>query len=264
MKSIFSSILLFVCFQNLSFAQTNAVNFTCSDCHAIPHDLFAELDSGQVVVLVWVMPCPGCVIGAQTADSVVKDFQTSHPGEVVLYIADDYANTSCLNLGTWVTNCGITNYTPFSNAAINMADYGGAGMPKVVVFGGNQHQIFYNENGSSITKFGIDSAVSLAFSSINSIQEKNNSSENKLSIFPNPSDKTFTLKLENFTANYSKKQKIVLKNILGQEVLTIFEGNISSTQKEIIVNTNNLPSGEYFIEYIDNKEFKPIKISIIN
>src|SRR6185436_4860235 len=108
------------------------------------HDLFAELDAGKVIVICWVMPCPACVNPALTTHNIVQTYQSTNPYKVIMYLVDDFANTTCTSLETWQNNTGVPDATPFSNSAINMNDYGGPGMPKIVVIGGPNHTVFYN------------------------------------------------------------------------------------------------------------------------
>lgn len=66
-----------------------------------------------------------------------------------------------------------------------------------------------------------------------------------MNVFPNPSNKgnvTLKIELEN-TSNVS----VVLKNQLGQNVKTVFNGNINGGIKNIEFSTKNLPAGIYFV-----------------
>src|ERR1035437_81122 len=110
-------------------AQT-AVNFSCKDCSNNSHDLFNELKAGKVVVITWVMPCGQCIGVASTVASTVSGL--SNPN-VVFYLVDDYANTTCSTLNGWASTNSITTNANFSNAAIKMSDYGTDAMQKTVV-----------------------------------------------------------------------------------------------------------------------------------
>ncbi|HRD39909.1 MAG TPA: hypothetical protein PLC65_14870, partial [Bacteroidia bacterium] len=72
----------------------------------------------------------------------------------LFYLVDDYANTSCPTLTSWALTNGMPNAIVFSNSAIDMYDYGSTGMPKIVVIGGANHQVFDNQNNSlNVTQF---------------------------------------------------------------------------------------------------------------
>src|SRR6185436_8668613 len=128
-----SVLLTALCMMHFApFAQT-AVDFTANDCDGNSHNLFSELNSGKVIVLCWVMPCGACTGPSLTTLNVVNSYSATNPNTVFMYIVDDYANTSCTSLDSWRNHEGLGSAKSFSNASINMADYGAAGMPKVVV-----------------------------------------------------------------------------------------------------------------------------------
>ena len=124
-----------------SIAQT-ATNFNARDCSDVTHDLFSELDAGKVVVLNWVMPCGACVPASLTTFNVVKSYQATNPNTVLYYLVDDLANTSCTSLISWGNSNHINADVAFSDASINMLDYGTESMPKVVVMAGGNHHVF--------------------------------------------------------------------------------------------------------------------------
>ena len=145
------------------FAQTTATDFTTNDCNGVTHNLFNDLDAGNVIVIAWVMPCGPCETYSLPAYSAVQTFATSHPGRVHFYIADDYGTTACGTLNNFASNMPVS--TIFSSSDVNMSDYGAYGMPKVVVLGGTDHTIYYNQNDSHITFSGAQSAISDALAS---------------------------------------------------------------------------------------------------
>ena len=85
--------------------------------------LFSELDSGKVIVMVWVMPCGPCATHALSAYAAVQTYANSHPDRVKFYMVDDYANTTCNSLQTWASTYSMGSCTMFSNQAISMSDY---------------------------------------------------------------------------------------------------------------------------------------------
>jgi len=145
------------------FSQT-ATNFTCADCSGITYDLFTQLDSGKVVVICWVMPCGSCVAPSVTTYNTVSSYQSTFPGRVLFFLADDFANTNCATLTGWAdaNNLPESSFSRrFSNAAIDMSDYGNPGMPKVVVLAGLNHQVFFNVN-DVISQAPLQSAIDSA------------------------------------------------------------------------------------------------------
>ncbi len=147
---------------NLGFTFGQATDFTTNDCSGNPHHLFSELNSGDVIVISWVMPCGPCATYSLPAYNAVQSFVTSHPGKVHFYMADDYANTSCSSLSSWGNSNNMPNSTFFSTPHVNMNGYGVAGMPKVVVLGGTNHTIYFNQNDSHINFQGVKTAIDSA------------------------------------------------------------------------------------------------------
>ena len=90
-----SFICLFVIFSFCEkiIAQTTATDFHVADCDGNSHHLFSELDSGKVVVIVWVMPCGPCATYALNAYAAVQTYSSSHPNRVLFYLVDDYNQT---------------------------------------------------------------------------------------------------------------------------------------------------------------------------
>ena len=85
-----------VCFSvGFIFAQTTATDFSTDNCNGITHNLFDSLDSGNVIVICWVMPCNPWATYAEYASTAVQSFAISYPCRVKYYLADDYANNTC-------------------------------------------------------------------------------------------------------------------------------------------------------------------------
>ena len=254
MKKATLLITLLICFTSSIYAQTNATNFNTADCQGNNHDLFTELNSGKIIVIAWVMPCGGCISGALAGYSAVESFASSNPSQVVFYLADDYANTTCSTLNSWRNTNGMTSAISFSNAAVNMGDYGAPGMPKVVVLGGGDHAVLYNKNNGAINQTEITAAINsaLATSSLSEIKKTNE----ELVIYPNPSNDQVVLDVKSLDLNHSKEISIVLKNSSGKEVMVIFQGKIESNQSTIQFSSAELSNGNYFIHYSDNEKTK--------
>lgn len=239
MKKIFTSIALMLA-AAISNAQTTATNFTATDCNGNSHTLFSELDSGKIIVLAWVMPCGMCVTGGDAAYNAVQTFATSNPGKVRYYLIDDAGNTSCSSLTSWATSNGIPSPTAiFGNSGniINESNYGGSGMPHIVVVGGTNHKIYFNEKSGSGS--GTQAAIQ---SAINAVGVKEVTNQITFSISPNPATNTFEV-------NYGKTiSKIAILNISGQavdeEVYT--NGSVNPT-----VDLSKIAKGIYTVRVTD-------------
>jgi hypothetical protein len=250
-------IILACALASALYGQT-AANWTASDCSGNSHELFSDLNSGKIVVITWVMPCSQCINGALTAQTEVQTARTANPGKILFYLVDDYANTSCSSLAGWASANGVTEAIVISNSLVSMSDYGTAGMPKVVVFGGSDHKVYYNANDLNITANGIKNAIASAVAAATGIKE---STPETLSygIFPNPANNFSELKVN---VPQSMKLKIDLSNSLGQKVSEIFNGTLSSGAHDFVFRTSHLPSGLYFMTLSDGDKTATGKLLI--
>lgn len=244
-KTLFSLIL--VALTAMSMAQT-ATNFTVNDCSGASHDLFTELNAGKVIVICWVMPCGACTGPALTSYNVVQSYQSSNPNTVYLYLVDDYANTTCTSLNSWAASNGIAQSSSslrFSNAAINMLDYGSTGMPKTIVLGGANHTVFYNVN-NTINSAALQNAINSALATTG-INEQN-STVSSLNVAPNPAGNSAEIK---FILAKSTDVKLELFNLEGQMVQNIFSGKLNTGENKIVLNLADYASGMYLIKLTD-------------
>lgn len=214
----------------LLFAQTNATDFTANDCSGTEHNLFSELEAGKVVVLAWVMPCGACIPDPLAAQAIVNSYSESHPNQVLFYLADDYANTDCSSLTSWAENNGMGGVTSFSDAAVNMGDYGQAGMPKIVVLSGQDHLVYFNANSSTI---GLGAAINEALA--DHTVGVSESEKNAIQLFPNPANTQLSLQL-------ATKGTVCIVDALGK-VMTTLEMNEGTQQT---INIAAWSKGVYF------------------
>jgi len=242
--------LLTILFLALAIGSTNAqtaTNFNCNDCSGVNHDLFSELDSGKVIVMVWVMPCGACAGPATTAFNTVQNFQATHPNKVYLYLVDDYANTSCNSLNTWANGLGITQNAwslRFSNSAIDMMDYGSTGMPKTVVVGGSSHSVYYNVNNTT-NQAALQNAINSALSATG-IQEAGEGMS--LNVFPNPASENATVR---FSLDKSSEINISLYDLQGKLIRDLFSGFRNAGSNEFSFDTSEYPAGNYMLRISD-------------
>lgn len=224
-----------------TFAQT-ATDFTANDCAGTSHNLFSELNAGKVVVLSWVMPCASCVGPAQTASNTVRNLNNP---QVVFYMVDDYANTSCATLSSWAQSNSIQPTATFSSAQIRMTDYGSTGMPKTVVLGGAAHRVFLNSN-NSLNATALSSAINAALGS-NSTQDL---VEKPFFAYPNPAKNTLSLVMIDPALH---QEKIVMTNISGQ-IVKSWAKTPSSFNAIPTLDISDLPNGLYILNVGKNAQ----------
>ena len=245
MKQIITSVALLMATATVLHAQTTATNWTATDCANNSHTLFNELDAGKVIVFVWVMPCGTCVSASKTAYNIVQSYATSNPGKVLLYLADDLGDYPCNSLANWVTtnNIGNTaNMTIFSNSGnvINENDFGGSGMPHVVVMGGTDHKIYFNGlNGAANNATAIQNAINAALTPTG-VADLN--SGLSFTVAPNPT-------AEKLTINYAKPISMVTVTAANGQVVSeeVFpNGKVNHT-----VDLSKIASGVYTVRITD-------------
>lgn len=248
-------------------AQTTATDFTATDCGGTSHTLFSELDAGKVVVLVWVMPCGGCIADALTAQTEVQNALATNPGKVLYYLADDFGTTSCQTLNSWCSTNGITLPTVFKSSAIKMSDYGDNGMPKIVVIGGSSHTVYYNAKAPNISSNGIKGGIDAALAAINTNTntttgiKENNSNIGEIVLYPNPSNNSTNLKI---SLTQTRKVVVEILNQLGQAVKQGYAGELTKGTHSITITTSDLASGNYFIKITDGVAVKKEKIMVVH
>jgi hypothetical protein len=245
MKKIISSIIL-MSFIGAAQAQTTATNWTATDCNSFSHTLYSELDSGKIIVFTWVMPCISCKAGAKAAYDAVQSFATSNPGKVRYYLADDLGDASCATLSSWVTSNSVgatSNMTIFSNAGnvISETDFGGTGMPHVVVMAGTDHKIYYNKkNSATYDQPGITAAINEALTALAVDEMPENVT---FTLTPNPAKDVLVL------SGIEKISKIAIVSVTGKTVKE--ESNLSG-KASMHMSVNGLAAGIYLVKVTDN------------
>lgn len=253
--TLFIAVLLGI----TGFAQT-AANFSCTDCAGVLHDFFSELDGGKVIVLCWVMPCSASIGSSTAAYNLVQNYQSTNPGRVFFYLADDLANTSCASLGSWANTNNMplsSSVTRFSDASINMKDYGSTGMPKIVVVGGPSHTVYYNTNGV-VNNADLQNAINTALASTTGIEEKF-PDQASISFLPNPANNVARLHLKSKELSAAR---VELFNLIGNKVAEIFNGTIAPGDNNIDIRTSGYSNGIYFIKIFTPGQTKISKLII--
>ena len=258
-KYILKSLLVLLV-SNVAFSQTTATDFTTDDCNGVSHNLFSELDAGNVIVICWVMPCGPCATYAGYASDAVQSFAGTHPGRVKYYLADDYANSTCSYINGWASNYNIVTDASFSTADLSMSDYGTAGMPKAVVLGKNNYTVYYNDNDNYIRQADIESAIILALAE-STVGINDNQSIFSLFVSPNPSNDLLNI-------TYSLEEQTTVKfevlNMLGEVVVINKIINGTTGKHSIPLTVSGLSNGCYFLKITTQQETETLRFAITN
>ncbi|HRY98563.1 MAG TPA: T9SS type A sorting domain-containing protein [Bacteroidales bacterium] len=242
-------IILFLFLAALRPMAQTAVNFNCNDCNSVGHELFTELDAGKVVVLCWVMPCGACIGPSLTANNVVASFDSAHPGRVVMYVVDDYANTSCSSLNSWLAGTAIKNVTTFSSSTIKMSDYGSDGMPKIVVVAGNDHRVFFNAN-NTVNGFTLRDSIASALEHIALSTDDPEGSLMALQAWPNPAVEEVFLR---FSLDQPSSVRLELADMQGRIQASSLYSAAQAGEQQTSLQLGTLSPGAYILRIYDGR-----------
>jgi hypothetical protein len=209
------ALLSLLCAASLTAqAQTTAVDFNADDCDGNSHQLFSELEAGDVVILELVMMgCQPCVTAAQSLTANVLP-NVSEPSRVKLYSIGFSNSVTCAQMNNWKSTNGFT-HTVFAGMSNLTTYYGGMGMPTIVVVGGSGHTVYYSELGHSASDNpAILAAIEDALDAQVGIDE---AGATEVAIGPNPTTDQLTLADKRWTrATISDTQgRIVLTTGVG-------------------------------------------------
>ncbi len=238
--AIFLSIL-----STLSKAQT-AMQLTGLDCNNVNHNLFAELDAGKAAVLYFFMDnCNVCPPPATNIQNMINNILINYPGMVTAY-AMPYNNvTTCAQTATWVTSNNLNLYAPYDSGAVQVAHYGGFGMPTVVLLGGSDHRTLFKTKAylDSDTTIMRDSILALFAAGPSSVT--NVSDANDISIFPNPASYSTSV-----SVSLMKSSNLTMEicDISGKLIETICQLQKARGCIMQQINTSAYPNGQYFIK----------------
>lgn len=210
-------------------AQTTALNFNEADCGGTYHDLFAELDAGNAVILELVMMgCQPCVDAAHSiTDNVLPN--VSDPSRVKYYSIGYTNSINCTQIEAWQANNGFTHQV-FAGMSAQTTYYGGMGMPTIVVLGGgSSHGVYYSEQGHSDNdNAAIIEAINAGMAAANSVPEQQ---APVAGASPNPAQDVLTI-----TGGSWERMRVL--DAQGKEVATL---RVQSGRADI----SALPNGAY-------------------
>lgn len=244
-------------------AQTTAMNFSILDCAGNPHELYADLDAGKVVIIEFFMTsCGSCITAGNTLEALKSDLLVEYPGMVKSY-AFGYTNSySCATVSSWVTTNGFTSI-PSDSGAAQVAYYGGFGMPTIVVLGGGtNHEVlgspYIGFSSSDTTTMGSD--IRDFLNGNVGIEDHHEALEN-LNIYPNPANGQVTI---SFDLSTSSDMAIEVTDLTGRIVLSVMNEKLISGTVVRTINTSGLAEGNYLIRINRNGEISHQKLAIVH
>jgi hypothetical protein len=254
----FSLALMFVI--TISKAQT-PMQFSGVDCNGASVDMFADLDAGKAVILFFYMPnCGSCPPPAKKIQAMTNNINAMHPDMVKGYAFPFQNSTTCTYSAGWVSSNNLgTLYQPMDSGAVHVENYGGFGMPTVVLLGGsgaNKRVMFSTLSFSTSDITAIRDSILTLLSSTGIADVP--SAVNAFSIYPNPaSDIVFI----NVDLKEASNLIIDVTDITGKQIAII------STEKQSGIvtkqfSTAELPSGNHFVRLQVNGKTVTQKLTV--
>lgn len=245
MKTILSKSLAAALFALLAFpgfSQTTAMNFSGVDCNANNVDLFSDLDAGKAVMLIFYMPnCGSCPPVATKMQTMANNINATHPGLVKAYAFPYQNSTTCTYSSSWVVNNSLPLFAPMDSGAVQVAYYGGFGMPTVVLLGGDNHDVLFvtqDFNTSDTTTMR-----DLILTNLTAGLEEQQAIQN-VSTFPNPASGIVTV---NFEALQGAECIMQITDLSGKTVLTFDKEKLNKGFIEKQIDLSALPTGSYLL-----------------
>lgn len=241
----------------ISKAQSTAMDFTKMDCDGQSHHLFSELDSGNLVVMEFVMTCNSCIAAGHSIETMINDLTAEYPGRVKWY-QFAYTNSYTCATMTGFKNTNGFNSAIFDQGAALVAYYGGFGMPTVAVAAGQGHDVLFTDVGfvtGDTTAMGIAARNFFATSSSNNLP---NAIEN-VSVFPNPASDNISVEL-NLKTN--SEVTINLLDLSGRIVKVIAKEMYSAGSSKINSSLVGISAGNYSLQIISEGKSIIKKVNI--
>jgi thiol-disulfide isomerase/thioredoxin len=241
---------------------TTAYDFKMNDCNGNMHHLFSELDSGNVVVMEFFMiSCSPCIVAGHALDEMVVPLKKKYGKKVRFYQIGFTKSYTCSQIQNWVSTNGFATSVPFDSGDVQVAYYGGMGMPTVAVVGGKAHDVLFSSIDFKPNPDTATIAASIhTFFNTTGIQ-KNAWNELSLRFFPNPASSSI-----NLTLNLEKAEVLHLsiKNLQGQKVAELLTENVKPGVWNKTVLLPQLQNGVYFLQGETGTESFAKKITILN
>ncbi len=231
--SVFITFFLCLSAHNLN---AQAFNWTKQDCKGKTWNLYNQLDSNQVVAMVFGMGCTSCQDAAGFFTGLKNQYQIAYPGKFKALYLDFWGNTC----GSTVLSTGMD--AEFDSCQAELSMYCSVlPMTYLVIAAGPSHSVIFTFNKKFLFEFSDTTAIKTAIENyLNSVGVKEiTTTTNKISISPNPAQNKITVTNKNATEDYS----VTIRNTKGE---LIKEKNIEAKEQSTI-NIEELPVAEYFI-----------------
>ena len=252
MKKIFSTIIIctLLLINNSLKAQT-ALPLAGLDCNGMDHDLFADLDAGKASILFFFMPsCSSCPPVAKKVQLMADNILAQYPNMLTAYAMPYNNTTTCTYTSGWVSTNNLPLFSPYDSGTVQVAHYGGFGMPTVVLLGGADHRTMFSTLSftTSDTTIMRDSILALFRSASTGINQLP-STISSFNVYPNPVTSNMTISLEMIEPT---NVDISIVDVTGKTISNLYtDKNIQGIfTKEF--NLQSIANGLYTIHIVAN------------
>lgn len=259
MKKIITLSVLTLCFGSFGFGQTTAMNFSGMDCNGNSVDLFSDLDAGKAVMLIFYMPnCGTCPPVASKMQTMANNINATHPGLVKAYAFPFQNSTPCSYSSNWVMNNSLSLFAPMDSGAVQVAYYGGFGMPTVVLLGGaNRDVLFVTQDFNTSDTTTMHDLILNTFTA--GVEEQTINAQ--LSAYPNPAADQLTV---SFRAQSDSEAWIELTDLSGKQVLVVGKEQWNKGTIEKQLNVSGVPAGNYLVRVHMNGAVATQKVNVVH
>ena len=261
MKTFFTFIIAVTLCVAVSKSQTTALQFSGNDCNGNPVNLFADLDAGKTVILHFFMPnCGSCPPPAKKIQAMAKNINAMYPGMVKGYAFPFQNSTACTYASSWVSSSGLSElYTPMNNGAEHVANYGGFGMPTVVLLGGKDHKVLFSTLSFSTSDTTVMRDKIIQQLTASEVVELP-SSVSAFSVSPNPANSTISINID------LKEASAIFVDVIdltGTQVAAIMDENQTGIVSKQI-STEAFENGIYFVRLRVNTQTSVVKLNVLH
>ena len=233
------------------------------DCGSTSHNLFTDLDGGNVVIMEWYMgpSCQPCKDAAKEIEALKANMLASYPGKIISYTWGFQDSYTCAATESWLFDVGSSAIGMDTGAAL-VAYYGGFAMPTIVVAGGTDHKILWsaNPNNGGYSN-GDTSKIRAAINGFYSPTAVSNVASNisAATVFPSPTQGNATIQVQLKATSTIQTQ---ILNITGQVVMQ-FPAEKANGIYTKVITTDNLAAGMYTVRIVADGEIVSRKLSVI-
>jgi hypothetical protein len=251
-------ILLILIFSLFARTQAQTVNdWTQTDCEGTPHHFFEELDSGNVIVIEFIMTCNLCISGGQAVQEMLNNLTPQQQSKILFY---QFAYNNTYTCQTMINFKNDNNFQTrvFDQGAHMVADYGGFGMPTVAIVGGPNHTLIYSSVGFITSDTTYAAPALRNYFATTGIDESENALKGFM-IYPNPANENIHIE---FNAGSVKETEIHLVDLSGREVCEVLPKQIITGDFKKQFDVSKIAAGYYMLKITVDKNTSLEKIRI--